>query len=409
MSHCRFCKAELKEELIDLGSAPLSNALLTKDNLSESEIWYPLRVMICGNCFMVQTEDYSGREHIFHDQYAYFSSYSSTWLNHSKSYCQMMQNRFGLGSDQLVLEVASNDGYLLQYFKESGIPVLGVEPTANTAQVALDKGIATVVDFFGTKLAQQLKNERRIPNLIVGNNVLAHVPDVLDFVTGLKILLHPEGVITVEFPHLLKLIQFNQFDTIYHEHFSYFSFHIVKRIFESIGLRIFDVDELDTHGGSLRIYATHQENSSHLTSENVDKMIRKESAFGIESMDTYAHFQNKVNSIKNRFNQFLIDAKIKGKSVIAYGAAAKGNTLLNYCGVRKDLVQFIVDASPHKQGKFTPGMHIPILDEKHIRDLKPDYVVVLPWNIKDEIEEQLFYIRRWGGKLVVAIPQLEVF
>jgi len=409
MSHCRFCKAELKEQLVDLGSSPLSNGLLSKDELSKAEVWFPLKVMICSQCFLLQTEDYSGRDHIFNDQYAYFSSYSSTWLNHARLYCKMMESRFNLGTESLVVELASNDGYLLQYFKESSIQVMGIEPTANTAKVAIDKGIPTHVDFFGTRLAKELQGKGVQADVIVGNNVLAHVPDILDFVRGMKYILKPSGVITMEFPHLLKLIQFHQFDTIYHEHFSYLSFLTTQRIFEAAGLKIFDVDEIETHGGSLRIYATHQENIKQTFSENVSNMINKERAFGLESLDTFAHFQNRVNSIKNRFNRFLIDAKISGKSVIAYGAAAKGNTLLNFSGVKSDLIQFIVDASPFKQGKYTPGMHIPILIETYIRELKPDFVVILPWNIKDEIEEQLFYIRRWGGKLVVAIPQLEVF
>lgn len=410
MSSCRFCKKELIEEFVDLGFSPRSNALLKEEQFSQPEMHYPLRVKLCHHCFLVQTEDYGSHEEIFNQEYTYFSSYSKTWLEHSKNYVELIQSRYALNSTQLVVELASNDGYLLQYFKEKGIRVLGVEPSANTAAVAVQKGVPTRTDFFGVRLAQEMKSAGESADLIVANNVLAHVPDILDFVQGAQILLKNDGFVTMEFPHLLRLIQYNQFDTIYHEHYSYLSFFAVHQIFTKAGLRIFNIEELPTHGGSLRIFACRQDFSDrYAAEESVDKMLLKETAFGLDKIEAFAHFQNKVNSIKNRFNKFLIDTKLSGKTVAGYGAAAKGNTLVNFCGIRKDLIQFIVDASPHKQNKYTPGTHIPIVSEDHIHDTKPDYVVIFPWNIRDEIADQLEYIRRWGGKFVVTIPQLEIF
>lgn len=409
MSNCRFCGQNLKEEFVDLGFSPPSNSFLKEEQLNAPEVHYPLKVMICTNCYLVQTQGFSRSEEIFHSDYAYFSSYSSTWLQHAKTYADRMVSRFGLNQSSLVVELASNDGYLLQYFKEKQIPVLGVEPSSNTADVARSKGINTLVEFFGTRLAQQMSARSERADLLVGNNVLAHVPDIGDFVKGMKEILKPSGLITMEFPHLMKLIQFNQFDTIYHEHFSYLSFTTVRRIFESAGLELFEVEEIPTHGGSLRIYAKHKGSDVHPVQDSVSAMLRKESAFGLDRMDAYAHFQNRANAIKNRFNKFLIDTRISGKTVAAYGAAAKGNTLINFCGIRKDLIHFVVDASPHKQGRYTPGTHIPVVSEESIREVKPDYVVIFPWNIRDEISEQLEYIRRWGGKFVVAIPGFEVF
>ncbi|MBK6352580.1 MAG: methyltransferase domain-containing protein [Saprospiraceae bacterium] len=409
MSQCRHCKSPLNIEFVDLGFSPPSNSFLKKEALLQPEVYYPLRIMVCGQCYLVQIEEYASHAAIFNSDYAYFSSYSSSWLAHAKTYVESMVERFGFNSDAQIVELASNDGYLLQYFKELDIPVLGIEPTANTARVAVEKGIKTVVDFFGTRLANQLVDEGYKADLLLGNNVLAHVPDINDFVQGMKMLLNKRGVITMEFPHLLQLIQLNQFDTIYHEHFSYLSFITVKRIFESCGLKMFDVQELSTHGGSLRIFACHEEDETKEVTDRVMKMILLEEGKGLNKTETYQEFQQKAENVKDQFVKFLIDAKVSGKSVAGYGAAAKGNTLLNFCGVRKDLLAFIVDASPHKQHKFIPGMHIEVVDESWIQKYQPDYVVILPWNLKEEISQQLDYIRSWGGKFVIAVPQLTIF
>ena len=341
--------------------------------------------------------------------YIYFSSFSTSWLAHAKAYAEMMVNRFGFNHQSQVVEIASNDGYLLQYFKEMNIPVLGIEPTANTAAEAQRKGIESVVDFFGMSLAKKIASTGTTADLILGNNVLAHVPEINDFVSGLKILLKDNGVITFEFPHLLELIDKNQFDTIYHEHFSYLSLITVKQIFESHGLNIFDVEELATHGGSLRIFAKNVEDVTKQISSNVQEMLSKEIAFGLSDFDIYKNYQDKAEKVKNDFVEFLIKSKNNGKKVAAYGAAAKGNTLLNFAGVKKDLLQFIADASPHKQNKFLPGIHIPVFDEQKIKTVKPDYVVILPWNLREEISSQLSYINDWGGKFVVAVPRIEIF
>jgi len=405
---CRFCKNELSNVFIDLGNSPPSNSFLSLSQLNEPESYYPLKIFVCDKCFLVQIDEYKKATEIFDKNYAYFSSYSTSWLNHAKKYTELMISRFGLNNKSLVVEIASNDGYLLQYFKERNIPILGVEPTANTAKIAIDKGINTIIDFFGSRYAEEnLKNKA---DLILGNNVLAHVPDINDFVKGIKIALKSTGVNTFEFPHLCKLIEKNQFDTIYHEHFSYLSLTSVKSIFEKQGLTIFDIEELPTHGGSLRIYTKHTEDYSKSISINVAKLLDYEEKIGVKKLIYYNNFQIKVDKIKMDFLQFLYTAKKENKKVIGYGAAAKGNTLLNYCGIKgTDLIEFVVDASPFKQGLFLPGSKIPIVDESQIFAYKPDFIVILPWNIKEEITKQLSYIREWGGKFVITIPDLLVY
>jgi len=382
--------------------------MVKSDELNHPEMYFPLKVFICESCWLVQVDEIQKAESIFNNEYTYFSSYSSTLLAHAKEYANEMIDRFGFNQDSLVIEIASNDGYLLQYFKEKNIPVLGIEPTANTAEVAKEKGINTVVDFFSKNLAEvQLKGKA---DLILGNNVLAHVPDINNFVNGVKIALKSNGVNTFEFPHLCKLVQFNQFDTIYHEHFSYLSFTALKSVFEKQGLEFFDVQELSTHGGSLRIFTKHIEDKTKEISSSVADLIKKEKDMGIDNLAYYEGFQNKVDSIKNDFLSFLIEENKKGKKIIGYGAAAKGNTLLNYCGIKgEDLIQFVVDKSPHKQNNFLPGSRIPVLDEKYIKDFRPNYVIIFPWNLKEEICKQLSYIKEWDGKFVVAIPELTIF
>ncbi len=407
--HCRFCKAPLEHVFIDLNNSPASNSFLTMEQLNEPEIFYPLKVYTCTNCFLVQVDEYKKSDAIFNNDYAYFSSYSTDWLAHSKKYVEKMIERFGFNSSSSIIEIASNDGYLLQYFKEKNIPVLGIEPTANTAEVAIKKGIETVVDFFGVKLANELLSSDKKADLLLGNNVLAHVPDIVDFVKGMKILLKETGIITMEFPHLLQLINNNQFDTIYHEHFSYLSLYTVKQIFEFAGLTIFDVDEIPTHGGSLRIYATHKDNNDQSISANVQLLLDKELSYGIDKLDYYKGFTQKALKAKIQLLQFLISQKKQNKKVVAYGAAAKGNTLLNYCGIKNDLIDFVADANPHKQNKYLPASHIPVVQENEIKNVKPDYVLILPWNLKTEITAQLSYIREWGGKFVIPIPETETF
>ena len=402
---CRFCQHELTHEFIDLVSSPPSNSFLSAEDLNEPEVFYPLKLFVCDKCLLVQIDEYKKSEEIFSDKYVYFSSFSSTWLEHARQYVEMITPRLGLNNESFVVEIGSNDGYLLQYFKNKNIPCLGIEPAKSTADAARDKGIEVVSEFFGTKLAKQLAKEGRKADLILGNNVLAHVPDINDFVKGLKILLRKNGVITLEFPHLMRLIEENQFDTIYHEHFSYLSFRTVTRIFSKEGMVLFDVDELPTHGGSLRIYAGHQEERSKELSVNVEALHGKESAAGMDDLSYYLGFQDKANEVKYELLSFLLAQKREGKKVVAYGAAAKGNTLLNYCGIKKDLIEFVVDASPHKQGKFLPGSHIPVVAEGEIRKVKPDFVLILPWNIREEIIEQLNYIREWGGNFLLSIPE----
>ena len=405
---CRFCKTPLEHIVIDLVNSPASNSFLKKEELNEPEIYFPLKVFVCGNCFLVQVDEYKKSDDIFNSEYVYFSSYSTSWLQHAKQYTEDMTVRFGLNEQSQVVEIASNDGYLLQYFKAKNIPVLGIEPTANTAKVAEEKGIESMVDFFGERLASELASQNLKADLLLGNNVLAHVPDILDFVGGMQIALKPQGVITMEFPHLLQLMQNNQFDTIYHEHFSYLSLYTVKQIFEAKKLRIFDVTELPTHGGSLRIFACHNLDNTKTESSNVSNLLEREIYAGINSIEYYDLFQQKAEQVKLELLTFLIDQKRKGNKVTAYGAAAKGNTLLNFCGIKNDLIDFVVDANPHKQNKYLPGSHIPVLSEQFIKEQKPDYIIIFPWNIKDEVMEQLAYIKEWGGKFVVAIPTLQI-
>ena len=406
---CRFCNTELENVFIDLVNSPASNSFLTTEQLNEPEVYYPLKVYTCHQCFLVQVDEYKKSDAIFDSNYAYFSSYSSSWLQHAKKYTELMIERFGFNEGSQVIEIASNDGYLLQYFKEKGIPVMGVEPTENTAQVAIGKGIKTIIEFFGVELAERLSGHWDVKaDLLLGNNVLAHVPDIVDFVSGMKILLAPQGVITMEFPHLMQLVDNNQFDTIYHEHFSYLSLHTVKSIFESVELEIFDVEELKTHGGSLRIYAKHNQDTSKAVQETVSGILSTEEKKGMLTQDYYSGFQEKAMKVKLSVLEFLLEQKNKGKKVAAYGAAAKGNTLLNYCGVKNDLVEFAVDANPNKQGKWLPGSHIPVMNEDHLKTIKPEFVFILPWNLKEEITSQLSYIRDWGGKFVIPIPSVEI-
>ncbi|MGB3209932.1 MAG: class I SAM-dependent methyltransferase [Desulforhopalus sp.] len=404
---CRFCNSALKHTFLDLGMSPLANSYLEAVNLYRMEPFYPLHVFFCEECLLVQLTEFESSEAIFSD-YAYFSSFSESWLKHSEDYTLLMIDRFGLKPTDFVVEVASNDGYLLQYFKEKGIPVLGIEPAENVAKVAIEAGIPSLTEFFGTQTATKLANGGQKADLLLGNNVLAHVPDLNDFVKGLKILLNDDGVITMEFPHLLQLVEKNQFDTIYHEHFSYFSFTAVQRVFKAHGLELFDVDMLPTHGGSLRIYGRHTEDSSKEISENVYALLDTEKKKGMTGSEFYVSFAEKVKSIKREILQFLIREKGSGKNIVAYGAPAKGNTLLNYCGIGTDFIDYTVDLSPHKQGKYLPGTHIPIHPPEQIFKTKPDYVILLPWNLKEEIMGQMSAIREWGGRFVTLIPSVEV-
>ncbi|MFI4981562.1 MAG: methyltransferase domain-containing protein [Nevskiales bacterium] len=405
--NCRFCAAALTHSFCNLGMSPLSNSYLSADQLSARESFYPLHAYVCEKCLLVQLEEFESPEAIFSD-YAYFSSYSSSWLRHAEDYANMMIARFRLDATQRIVEIASNDGYLLQYFKQRGIPVLGIEPAANVARVAEEKGIPTRVQFHGTESARHLVDEGQSADLLLGNNVLAHVPDLNDFVAGMKVLLKEDGIITMEFPHLLRLMQENQFDTIYHEHFSYFSLLMVNQLFAQHELRLFDVEELKSHGGSLRIFACHAENSKQPDSGRVAQIIGAECAAGLDRIETYAAFAEQVRETKRQLLEFLIAARRAGKSVVAYGAAAKGNTLLNYCGIRDDFIDYVVDLSPHKQGRFLPGTHLAILSPDQVRETKPDYLLLLPWNLKDEIIGQMAHIRAWGGRFVIPIPQTRV-
>lgn len=406
--NCRFCNSHLTLEFIDLVNSPASNSYLTKEQLNEPETFYPLKVFVCEKCYLVQIDEYKKSDSIFDADYAYFSSYSTSWLEHAKQYTIEMISRFGFNENSKVIEIASNDGYLLQYFKERNIEVLGIEPTNNTANVALSKGIETLVDFFGTNLAESLAKKGIKADLLLGNNVLAHVPDINDFVGGMKILLGEQGVITMEFPHLVQLVDNNQFDTIYHEHFSYLSFYTVKQIFESKGLEMFDVEEIPTHGGSLRIYAKHKEDKSKNISNRVDALILKEISKGINKSTYYRGFQEHAEKIKLDLWSFLIEQKKLGKKVAAYGAAAKGNTLLNFCGIKNDLISFVVDANPHKQNKFLPASHIPVMNEDFLKSEKPDFVIILPWNLTDEIVTQLSYIKNWKAQFLTVIPDTKL-
>jgi 2-polyprenyl-3-methyl-5-hydroxy-6-metoxy-1,4-benzoquinol methylase len=404
---CRFCSASLRAMMVDLGMSPLANAYLTAEQLHQMEPFYPLRVYVCERCWLVQLEAFTAPESIFTD-YAYFSSYSDSWLQHSKAYVEMAVQRFSLDVTSQVVEVASNDGYLLQYFVAQGVPVLGIEPAENIAAAAQQRGIPTLVRFLGEDLAKQLVANGTQADLVVGNNVLAHLPQLNDFVSGLKILLKPHGVITMEFPHLLRLMAEKQFDTIYHEHFSYFSLRTVRAVFAAHGLTLFDVDELPTHGGSLRIYARHGEDASHPVTPRVADLLVHEEAAGLQCMDTYLTFAEEVKATKRQCLEFFLQAKQQGKSLAGYGAPAKGNTLLNYLGARTDFLDYTVDRSPHKQGHFLPGTHIPILHPDVITTTKPDYLVILPWNIQEEIRQQMAHIREWGGRFVTLIPDVVV-
>jgi SAM-dependent methyltransferase len=401
---CRFCGAPLQHVFADLGSSPLANSYLSPERVGAMEPFYPLRALVCGHCFLVQLEEFETPEQIFSD-YAYFSSYSTSWLEHCRGYAEQMTELLGLGERSRVVELASNDGYLLQYFHEREIPVLGVEPAANVAEVALARGIPTLVEFFGRRIARSLAVESSA-DLLLGNNVLAHVPDLNDFVGGMKILLAPGGTITMEFPHLMRLIEDGQWDTIFHEHFSYFSFLTVSRVFAAHGLRLFDVEELPTHGGSLRVYGAHADDAGKPDTARALELRERERAAGYERLETYTEYGARVEADKRRILQFLIGLKDDGRRVVGYGAPAKGNTLLNYCGVRRDFLDYTVDLNPHKQGRFLPGSHIPIRPPEAIREDRPDVVVILPWNLKDEIAEQLSFIGEWGGRFAARTPEL---
>ncbi|MGI9328394.1 MAG: methyltransferase domain-containing protein [Pseudomonadales bacterium] len=404
---CRFCGSRLTRSFIDLGVSPLCQSHITNATLNQMEPFYPLHAMVCETCLLVQLDQYVMASDIF-SEYAYFSSFSDSWVQHAQEFVEMARHRFDIDQQSFVVEVASNDGYLLQHFLTHDVPCLGVEPAENVAAAAKEKGIESLCAFFGAETAESIKHKYRGADLIVGNNVLAHVPDLNDFVAGMKILLAENGVICGEFPHLLELIEQSQFDTIYHEHFSYFSFLTVRRVFRQHGLDIFDVEQLPTHGGSLRIYAQHRSCGREISS-TVKQLLDLERAQGYECLETYSSFQSKVNKIKHELLAFLIDAKRDGKRIAGYGAPGKGNTLLNYCGIGRDFLDYTVDRNPYKQGKYTPGTRIPILAPERIRETRPDYLLVLPWNLRDEIAASHAYISQWGGRFVVPIPELEVF
>lgn len=404
---CRHCQTPLVTPFIDLGSAPPSNAYLGKRDLKTPEKWYPLNILVCENCWLVQTEDYADADELFSEDYAYFSSFSKSWLKHAENFVEKVQKRFGLTESSHVVEVASNDGYLLQYVQQRDIPCMGIEPTRSTAAAAREKFIETIEEFFGVDLAERLAAAGKQADLTAANNVLAHVPDINDFVRGFSILLKPDGVACFEFPHLMQLVTHGQFDTIYHEHYSYLSLTAVARIFAANGLTVFDVEELPTHGGSLRVYACRADSTAHKVMDSVGAMLTREKATGMLTAGYYTGFQDKADKIKNDFLEFLLSAKRDGKTVAGYGAAAKGNTLLNYAGVRPDLLPFVVDMNPAKQNKFLPGSRIPILPPEAIEERKPDYVIILPWNLRTEISDQLSYIRGWNGQFVTAVPELE--
>jgi SAM-dependent methyltransferase len=405
---CRHCHAPLEEQFIDLGTAPPSNAYLTKAELAAPEKWFPLRVFVCTSCWLVQTEDYAHHAELFDSEYAYFSSFSASWLEHARRYVDAMLQRFHLGSTSRVVEIASNDGYLLQYVQQKGISCFGIEPTASTAREARRKGIEVREEFFGVALAERLRSEELTADLTVANNVLAHVPDINDFVGGFARLLKPQGVATFEFPHLMQLVDQCQFDTIYHEHFSYLSLTVVQRIFQHNGLAVFDVEELPTHGGSLRVFAHRLDTGRHAHSAAVDGLLAREHAAGISTAAYYQGFQARADQLKDELLRFLLDTKQQGKTVMAYGAAAKGNTLLNYAGVRADLLCCAVDLNPAKQGRYMPGSRIPIVDQQRLEGARPDYVLILPWNLKTEVMQQLQFARQWGGAFVTAVPRLEI-
>ncbi len=405
---CRFSGQPLHHSFVDLGMSPLANAYLSAEQLNQAEKYYPLHAYVSENTLLVQLEQFETPDNIFSD-YAYFSSYSESWLKHAKAYTEMIVERFGFNQNHQVIEIASNDGYLLQNFVDKGIPVLGIEPAENIAKVAEEKGIPSLIKFFGVQTAKELVIQGIKADLLIGNNVLAHVPNLNDFIAGLKIILNPNGILTMEFPHVLQLIQQNQFDTIYHEHFSYFSFLTVDKIFAAHNLTLFDVEELQTHGGSLRIYAKHDDAENPSISERVKDLKAKEIAAGLHLIETYITFGEKVKETKRKLLRFLLAAKVENKSIVGYGAPAKGNTLLNYCGIGRDFIDYTVDRNPHKQGLFLPGTHIPIASPDKIRETQPDYLLILPWNLKEEIMEQMAFIGEWGGQFVVPIPEVKVY
>lgn len=407
-NNCRFCQTPLSETFVDLGKSPLANSFIEASAAKGPEGKFPLHVYVCSQCFLVQLPQHERPDVIFSDSYAYFSSFSDSWLRHAQNYVDEMTRRLKLDEKSLAIEIASNDGYLLQYFVQKNIPALGIEPASNVAAEAEKKGVKTLVKFFGTETAEELVANGQQADLLLGNNVLAHVPDINDFVKGLKIALKPSGWITMEFPHLVRLMENNQYDTIYHEHYSYLSFATVEAIFKKQGLTLFDCEELPTHGGSLRIFARHEENTSLAITKKVEELRKMEAQFGIQDMETYRNFHRKVEQNKNSILKFLKQAQKEGKRVAAYGAPAKGNTLLNFCGIGPDLVEFTVDRNPHKQGKVLPGVHVPIHPPEKLFEVRPDYIVILPWNIKDEITTQMAEAREWGARFVTFIPNVEV-
>lgn len=404
---CRFCGSTLNKTFVDLGLSPLSNSYLTAEDVQKGQMTYPLHTYVCTNCFLVQLEEFESPSAIFSD-YAYFSSFSESWLLHAKRYTEAMMNRFGLNTRSLVVEIASNDGYLLQYFKKQNVPVLGIEPALNVAKAAAEKGIRTITEFFGADLAKRLCKDGRKADLLLGNNVLAHVPVLNDFVEGLKLLLKPEGVITMEFPHLLNLIRQKQFDTIYHEHFSYLSLYTTKKIFETHGMKIFDVQEWPTHGGSLRIFACHQACSKYPVKDAVETLLDKERKAGVADLKLYEDFSEQVRSLKRDLLHLLVRLKWTGAQIAAYGAPAKGNTLLNYCGIGTEFISYTVDRSPYKQEKFLPGTLIPVFSPEKLAQTRPEYILILPWNLKEEIISQLTYTKEWGAKFILPVPEVEV-
>ncbi len=407
--NCRHCGTLLQHNFLDLGSAPPSNAYLTAKSLNAPEQWYPLRLLVCEKCWLVQTEDFSKADSLFTADYAYFSSFSKTWLEHAENYVRSMTDRFSLGSQSKVCEVAANDGYLLQFVHKAGIPCIGIEPTSSTAKAARKKGIAIIEEFFGKSLAQNLLRKGHAADLITANNVLAHVPDINDFLSGFRTLLKPQGVATFEFPHLLRLVRENQFDTVYHEHYSYLSLTALQTIFPGNGLQIFDVEQLPTHGGSLRVFAQRAGDGCHSTTNRVTELLATEKNEGLISRDFYSNFQKKAEHVKNSLLFFLLECRKQQISVAAYGAAAKGNTLLNFSGIKPDLLPYVVDRNPAKNGKFMPGSRIPIVEEKILKQTKPQRILILPWNISDEIQTQLEYVKNWGAQFVTAIPDMKVW
>ena len=408
MANCRFCSAELSVIFADLGMSPLANSYVKAAEASKMEAFFPLRAYVCSACMLVQLEEFESPSGIFSD-YAYFSSFSTSWLAHAERYVEAMMTRFGLNESAQVIEIASNDGYLLQYFQARGVPVLGIEPAQNVAKVATEKGIPSRTVFFSSEIATQLREEGLLADLLLGNNVYAHVPDLHSFTEGLRLALKPDGVITLEFPHLLRLMQESQFDTIYHEHFSYLSLITVQKVFQSHGLNVFDVEQLPTHGGSLRVFGKHQASRTHPVTAAVAKVLADEHNAGLHRVEGYADFAEKVKTVKCDLLEFLIKSHREGKTVAAYGAPAKGNTLLNYCGVGPEFIPYTVDRSPHKQSTLLPGTRIPVRDPAYILETKPDFVLILPWNLKDEITQQMSAVREWGGRFVVAIPNLQIF